>query len=89
MAAAVGADAFVRQQKAIRGRPDSRPGLGAIACPTLVVVGQQDQLTPPDRAKEMADSIAAARQVTIEECGHLSTIEQPAAVSRALAEWLG
>lgn len=88
MAAAIGPDAFIRQQTAIMARPDSRPGLPAIACPTLVLVGRQDQITPPDRAEEMAEAIPGARLAVIEECGHLSALEQPAAVGAALAGWL-
>jgi len=88
MAASLGAEAFIRQQIAIRARIDSRPSLAAIACPTLVLVGAQDQLTPPDRAAEMAEAIGSAKLVTVEHCGHLSTIEQPEAVSSALRSWL-
>jgi pimeloyl-ACP methyl ester carboxylesterase len=89
MAEDVGPAAFVRQQQAIMERPDSRPTLAAIACRTLVLVGAQDELTPPDRAVEMADGIRGAQLVTVPECGHLSTLEQPGAVSRALLAWLG
>lgn len=88
MAEDTGAEAFVRQQTAIMNRVDSRPGLGAIACPTLVIVGEQDVLTPPDRAAEMAAAIPNARQIVVPDCGHLSTLEQPEAVTRALAGFL-
>lgn len=88
MAAAIGAQAFIRQQTAIMARPDSRDSLAAINCPTLVLCGAEDALTPPDRHDEMAALIPGARRLTIAHCGHLSTIEQPAAVSSALAEWL-
>jgi pimeloyl-ACP methyl ester carboxylesterase len=88
MVADTGADAFVRQQAAIMARPDSRPGLGAIGCPTLVVVGDQDALTPPDRAQEMMDAVAGARLVAIAGSGHLSPLEQPDAVGEALTAWL-
>lgn len=88
MAEEVGAAAFVRQQTAVMGRPDSRPQLAAIACPTLVLVGAEDQVTPPERAREIAAGIRGARLVTVSECGHLSTLEQPRAVNRALLEWL-
>ncbi len=71
MAREVGAEAFVRQQTAIIGRPDSRPTLGTIRCPTLVVVGDGDLLTPPERAEEMAAGIAGARLVTVPDSGHL------------------
>jgi pimeloyl-ACP methyl ester carboxylesterase len=88
MATDVGVDGFVRQQLANIGRPDSRPGLGAIRCPTLVLVGDSDELTPPDRAAEIANGIAGARLVTIPESGHASTVEQPEYVNRALLEFL-
>ncbi len=90
MAEAVGADGFVRQQRAIMGRPDSRPGLGSIHVPTLVLVGEEDLITPPSEAQEIAAGIgAAARLVTLPGCGHLATLEQPEAVTRALQAWLG
>jgi pimeloyl-ACP methyl ester carboxylesterase len=84
----VGPEAFIRQQTAIIVRPDSRPSLAAIACPTLVLVGEQDELTPPDRAVEMAHGIRGAQLVTVPECGHLSTLERPREVTRALLDWL-
>jgi pimeloyl-ACP methyl ester carboxylesterase len=83
-----GAPAYLRQQQAIMGRLDSRPGLAAIRCPTLVLVGDDDQLTPPALAREMAAGIAGARLVVIADCGHLSTLERPQAVTAALVEWL-
>jgi len=69
-------------------RPDSRPGLAAIACPTLVLVGDEDQPTPPELAREMAAGIAGSRLVVVPDSGHLSTLEQPQAVTAALVEWL-
>jgi pimeloyl-ACP methyl ester carboxylesterase len=83
-----GAEAYVRQQTAIMGRPDSRPDLAAIRCPTLVLVGDGDALTPPDLAREMADAIAGARLMVVPDCGHLSTLERPEAVSQALLTWM-
>ncbi|HUO18728.1 MAG TPA: alpha/beta fold hydrolase [Steroidobacteraceae bacterium] len=88
MAEEVGAEAFLRQQQAIMERPDSRPTLAAIACRTLVLVGAQDELTPPERALEMAHGIRGAQLVTVPECGHLATLEQPRAVTAALLDWL-
>ncbi|MBF0325936.1 alpha/beta fold hydrolase [Magnetospirillum moscoviense] len=88
MARAIGPESFVRQQNAIRHRPDSRPSLSQVRCPTLVVVGADDSLTPPDRAQEMAGLIPGAKLVTIEDCGHLSAIEQPQAVTALLSYWL-
>ena len=88
MAEEVGPEAFVRQQTAILKRVDSRPDLALVRCPTLVVVGEHDVLTPPDRAAEIAAAIPSARQVVIADCGHLSALEQPQAVTRALTEFL-
>ncbi len=89
MAADTGVEAFVRQQLAITSRQDSRPLLGSIRCPTLVLVGDGDELTPPDLSKEIAGGISGSRLVIVPDCGHLSTIEKPDAVNAALAEWLG
>jgi pimeloyl-ACP methyl ester carboxylesterase len=53
-----------------------------------VLVGDSDQLTPPERASEIADGICGARLVVVPQCGHLSTLERPQAVSDALRTWL-
>ncbi len=84
----VGAAAFLRQQHAILGRPDSRPLLPSIKVPTLVVVGRGDQTTPPDLAAEIADGIPGARLVVLEGCGHLPPMERPDEVNTLLREWL-
>ena len=73
---------------AIIGRIDSRPRLADIKVPTLVLVGDKDALTPPDRSEEMAAAIPDARLVVVPNCGHASTLEQPETVNAALAEWL-
>ncbi len=88
MAEETGPEGFTRQQTAIMTRPDSRPGLAAIRCPTLVLVGDGDEATPPDRAGEIAGGIEAARLITVPQCGHLSPLERPEHVTRALIEWL-
>jgi pimeloyl-ACP methyl ester carboxylesterase len=88
MAERVGRDAFERQQTAILTRPDSRPDLPRIACPTLVVVGRQDALTPPDRAEEIAAGIPGARLCVVEDCGHLVTVERPQAATVLMRDWL-
>jgi len=84
----VGAEAYVRQQRAILTRADSRPLLASIKCPTLVLVGEQDELTPPFLSEEMAAGISGAKLVKVPHCGHLSTLEQPDAVNAALIEWM-
>lgn len=88
MAEETGPEAFIRQLKAIMSRPDSRPMLSAIRCPTLVLVGDADAATPPDLAREIAAGIAGATLVVVPDCAHLSTLEQPEAVNAALVAWL-
>lgn len=88
MSQSVGSEAYFRQQAAIMGRPDSRPTMADIRCPTLVLVGRQDSRTPLAMAEEMHAGIAGSRLVVIEDCGHLATMEQPAAVNAALRDWL-
>jgi len=88
MAKNVGKDGFIRQQQAIMSRTDSRPLLATINCPALVLCGRQDQLTPLDRHEEMAAGIEGARLEIIEDCGHVSTMEKPGEVNRALRQWL-
>jgi pimeloyl-ACP methyl ester carboxylesterase len=84
----VGPQAYVRQQKAIMSRADSRPLLATIDCPTLVLVGAQDAATPPALSEEMATAIPRARLVQIPDCGHLSTMERPDAVTKELVAWM-
>ena len=88
MAEEVGPAGFVRQQTANMGRSDSRPTLASIRCPTLVLVGDGDELTPPELAAEIASGIEGARLVTVPHSGHHSTLEQPQEVTRALLQWL-
>jgi pimeloyl-ACP methyl ester carboxylesterase len=88
MVEATGPEAFIRQQHAIMARPDSVPGLGAIRCPTLVLVGDGDVVTPPERAAEIADGIAGSRRVTLADCGHMCALEKPAETTQALVDWL-
>lgn len=88
MAEETGAAAFVRQTRAILERPDSRPLLSSIRCPTLMLVGEGDELTTPEMAKEIAAGIAGSTLTVVPDCGHLSTMEKPDAVNAALTAWL-
>jgi pimeloyl-ACP methyl ester carboxylesterase len=88
MAEETGPQAFVRQQRAIMTRPDSRPLLTSVRCPTLVLVGDGDEPTPPALSEEIAAGIAGSRLVVVPDCGHLSTLERPRTVNQALVEWL-
>jgi pimeloyl-ACP methyl ester carboxylesterase len=84
----VGVEAFVRQQEAIIHRPDSRPVLAAIKCPTLVLSGDEDNTIPNALSVEMANNIYNAKLVILPDCGHLPQPEQPLATAEALVEWL-
>jgi 3-oxoadipate enol-lactonase len=77
-------DDLVTCLEAIRDRPDSRPTLPTIDVPTLVVVGENDELTPPHEAAAIASGIAGAKLVTIPESGHLPPLERPGAFLASL-----
>jgi len=88
MAEDVGRDAFIRQQQAILGRPDFRSALATVRCPTLVLCGRDDQITPVEAHREMAAGIADARLVVLDDCGHLPPLELPEETNRELRRWL-
>lgn len=88
MADAIGPDVFICQQKAIIGRPDSRPDLPKISVPTLVLCGDADELTPVDRHEEMQSLIPNAELKIVTGSGHLVTLEAPDAATDALRDWL-
>ena len=88
MAAGTGEAAFRRQMNAIMTLRDYRPVLEKVNCPTLVLTGELDVITPPDCAREIAAGIAGAELVLVPGCGHLATLEAPNAVNAALAAWL-
>ena len=77
MARDMGKEVYIRQQTAIMQRLDSRPFLTGIFCPTLIAVGEEDQLTPVAIAREMADLIPCAELSIVKESGHLPPLEQP------------
>lgn len=83
-----GTPGLIRQNRAVMARPDLRPGLADVRCPTLVVGGLGDQLTPPECAREMAEAIPGAQLQLLPECGHMLTWEQPQAVTTLLRDWL-
>ncbi len=88
MALAVGKDAFVRQQTAIMARADSRPGLRAIACPTLVVAARDDAIMPLELLEEIARGIPKATLAVIERSGHTPSLERPEELTDLLVSWL-
>jgi len=88
MAERTGVEVYARQQGAIVSRRDFRPLLRHVDVPTLVLCGRDDQITPLDCSEEMAAAIPGAALVVLEGCGHMSTLEAPAAVNAALRTWL-
>lgn len=83
-----GADQLIRQNRALMARDDLRPLLPTIACPTLVLCGEADAVTPPVCSRELAQAIPGARLEIVREAGHLLTLEQPERVNALLLEWL-
>ena len=83
-----GADGLIRQNRAVMARDDLRAVLPTVTCPTLVVGGLTDQLTPPERNREIAEAIPGAQLHLLPQCGHMLTWEQPDAVNRLLSGWL-
>jgi pimeloyl-ACP methyl ester carboxylesterase len=73
---------------ALMSRPDSGPLLSSIHCPTLILVGEEDELTPPALSRDMQQAIGGAELVVIPGAGHLSNLEQPDAFNAALARFL-
>jgi len=88
MSTETGPQAFVRQQTALINRIDSRPRLGEIRCPTMVLVGDGDRLTPPEISNEIHEHIPGSELVVIEDSGHLSPLESPDEVTNALRVFL-
>ncbi|HTH95683.1 MAG TPA: alpha/beta hydrolase [Rhodocyclaceae bacterium] len=88
MAKQLGAEVFKRQQEAIITRPDSRSILCEIKCPTLILCGRDDLITPPEVHDEIDQGIPNAHLGIIEHCGHLVPLEQPEQVTRELRNWL-
>jgi pimeloyl-ACP methyl ester carboxylesterase len=88
MALATGKEAFVRQERAIMARIDSRPHLPRIKCKTLVVAARHDQLMPVEMLEELARGIPKATLSIVEDSGHMAPLEQPQAVAELLVAWL-
>ena len=80
-------DLHERQITALVGRPDARPLLAQIHCPTLVLVGRHDAWSPLAQHEGMHQQIKGSRLVVIEHAGHFSPLEQPQAVADALETW--
>ena len=88
LALASSAEAIAGAIRALMSRPDSTPLLATIHVPTLIVVGDEDTLTPPAASEEMHRAIGGSEIVRIPEAGHLSSVEQPERFNAALAAFL-
>lgn len=84
MALSLGPEVFERQSLAVLNRQDSVPTLASISCPTSVVCGREDRICPVSFHEFMAQEIAEANLVVIDDCGHLSSMEQPEVVTKEL-----
>jgi non-heme chloroperoxidase len=74
--------------RALMSRPDSSPILSSIHCPTLIMVGEEDVITPPELSEEMHRAILGSELEVIRQAGHLSNLEQPEAFNAALVRFL-
>jgi pimeloyl-ACP methyl ester carboxylesterase len=83
-----GAQQLVRQNRAVIERPDARLHLPQLACPTLVMCGDSDQLTPPEHSREIAALVPGATLEMVPRCGHMLTMEKPEIVTAEIARWL-
>jgi 3-oxoadipate enol-lactonase len=88
LAVANSSDAIAGAIRALMTRPDSTPLLSSIHVPTLVLVGDEDAVTPPPASEEMHRAIAGSELVRIPQAGHLSNLEQPELFNAALAAFL-
>ena len=89
MTARFTAQDYAEENRALLNRPDPRPVLATIACPTLVLTGRQDPLSTPERNQEIAGSIPGAELVILDDCGHFPTLEAPERTTAAMRDWLG
>lgn len=87
MAGELGVDAFAAQSRALAARPDQAPCLQDLECPVLIVGSRNDPLCPPAVHVAMHELLPNSELVLLDDCGHFSTLEQAAAVSRALRNW--
>lgn len=78
---------FEAQIQALLARPDASGVLQALRCPTLLLCGRQDAWSPLARHQEMQALVPGAELVVVEDAGHMTTMEQPAAVAAALRRW--
>ena len=79
---------YEREVRALLQRPDPRPVLSTVTCPTLVLSGANDVLCTPAQSTALAAQIPSASVVILEECAHFPTVEQPQATTQHLLQLL-
>jgi pimeloyl-ACP methyl ester carboxylesterase len=89
MVARMSPETYAAQTRALLTRPDATEVLRSVACPTLILCGRQDGWSPPERHERMAELLPNAPLLRfIDDCGHMSMMEQPDAVLAAMRAWL-
>jgi pimeloyl-ACP methyl ester carboxylesterase len=88
MCAEIGVEIYKRQEALAAARPDRKPDLGRIKCPTIVVCGRDDAAQPLLMSEEIAAAIQSSELIVIEQCGHLITMEKPGETNAILRKWL-
>jgi len=89
MARRGGAERFQAHMRALQRRPDQQGTLRRLTIPTLLVCGTHDRLFPPRRHEVMAGLIPRGRLITLEEAGHLPTLEAPEKMTAIIGDWAG
>jgi 3-oxoadipate enol-lactonase len=89
MMAQAAPEGIVGALEAMIDRPDSTPTLATINVPTMIVTGEEDVITPPRDARIMQASIPGSRLEILQQAGHLSNVERPAAFTTVVSEFLG
>jgi pimeloyl-ACP methyl ester carboxylesterase len=79
---------YAAQIHALLNRPDASPVLRGVRCPTLLLCGADDHWSTPERHEQMRGFMPHATLDIVPDCGHMSTMESPAAVTASLARWL-
>ncbi len=77
-----------KQIRALVKRPDMRPVLPKIACPSLIACGRQDGFSPPSDHEAIVAAMPNAKLMVVDDCGHFLPVEQPDALNNALREWI-
>jgi pimeloyl-ACP methyl ester carboxylesterase len=81
-------DGIASAIRAMKDRPDSSETLRQLDCPALVLVGQEDAMTPPSEAQVLHEVLRRSRVEVLPAAGHMSNLEAPQAFNRVLTDWL-